>query len=436
MHKMKMTSPFYISDTLRRFGYIVVVVVLVAGSFSKALSQVNRLPQRIMINPMEAGNTGVAITWRIEDPDVDQYIQWLKAQANPVKDPTRYDQKQAVGRRDTVSYDGHTSVFHSYRVRLPDLTPGGSYMYRVGSEESGWSEWIQFDLPADEPDSRLTFIYLGDPQNDLRSQWSRAIREAYATAPEADFILYAGDLVNKGYNDDEWRDWYDAGSFIHRMVPSILTPGNHEFTNVVLTPLWRSHFTLPENGPSDAEALKGACYFVDYPDLRVISLDGEQIDEDPQMRLAMVRWLDDVLKNNPKQWVIMTMHYPFYSTKPDRSNPKLKAAFKPLVDKYGVDLILQGHDHGYGRGMLDQTENGPVDRGTMYVVSVSGPKMYEVGQEKWMQARGENVQLYQVISIRGNQLDYTSYSVDGQEFDKFSLLKSDKGSRLIEKKKP
>src|SRR5690606_29387228 len=157
MHKIKMTSPFYISDTFRRFGYIVAVVVLVAGSFSKALSQENRLPQRIMINPLEAGNAGVAITWRIEGPDVDQYIQWLKAQANPVKDPTRYDQKQAVGRRDTVSYDGHTSVFHSYRVRLPDLTPGGSYMYRVGSEESGWSEWIQFDLPADEPDSRLTF---------------------------------------------------------------------------------------------------------------------------------------------------------------------------------------------------------------------------------------------------------------------------------------
>src|SRR5690606_38435024 len=92
--------------------------------------------------------------------------------------------------------------------------------------------------------------------------------------------------------------------------------------------------------------LKGACYFVDYPDLQVISLDGEQIDEDPQMRLAMGRWLDDVLKNNPKQWVIMTMHYPFYSTKPDRSNPKLKAAFKPWWINTGWILSCRGMTMG------------------------------------------------------------------------------------------
>lgn len=409
-----------------------VIAVLLTWPFTMAQAQELHFPQRIMINPLESAHTGVAITWRIEDDRIDQYIQWSEAHSHPVKDFSLYEQKQANWRSDTVRYDGQTSVLNSYRVRLSELTPRTTYMYRVGSEENGWSEWIQFDLPSDHPDSTLTFIYLGDPQNDLRSQWSRAIREAYATAPEADFILYAGDLVNKGYNDAEWNDWYGAGSFIHRMVPSILTPGNHEYTNVVLTPLWRSQFTLPENGPAGVDALKGACYYVDYPNLRVISLDGEQIDEDPQMRLAMVRWLEKILENNPKQWVVMTMHYPFYSTKPDRSNPKLKAAFKPLVDKYGVDLILQGHDHGYGRGMLDKSESGPVDKGTMYVVSVSGPKMYEVGHEKWMQARGENVQLYQVINIRGNRLDYTSYSVDGAVFDEFTLEKMDAGSRLVE----
>src|SRR5690606_13488793 len=215
---------------------------------------------------------------------------------------------------------------------------GTTYMYRVGNETSGWSEWIQFQLPAPNPNAPLTFIYLGDPQNDLRSQWSRTIRQAYATAPHADFILYAGDLVDKGYNDVEWGDWYDAGGFIHRMLPSILTPGNHEFTHVKLTPLWRSHFTLPENGPIGIEELHGTCFYIDYPDLRVISLDGEQIDEDPQMRLAMVRWLESVLENNTKKWTVMTMHYPFYHTRPDRNNPKLRTAFKPIVDKYGVDL--------------------------------------------------------------------------------------------------
>ena len=420
-----------------------IIFFTVMWPFTPIEAQGQNLPERIMINPLESAYTGVAVTWRNPVPETDQYIQWSIAHAHPVKmeaeansnrrgDLSSHYKKKAINRLDTVHYKGETSIFQSCRVALSDLTPGETYVYRVGSDASGWSEWIQFDLPSADPDSALTFIYMGDPQNDLHSQWSRTIRQAYATAPESDFILYAGDLVNKGYNDAEWKEWYDAGSFIHRMVPTISTAGNHEYTDVVLTPLWRSHFSLPGNGPEGIKELEGATYYIDYPSVRVISLDGEQIDEDPQMRLAMVKWLREVLENTKQKWVVMTMHYPFYSTKPDRSNPKLRNAFKPVVDEFGVDLILQGHDHGYGRGMLDESENGPSEEGTMYVVSVSGPKMYDVGHEKWMQARGENLQLYQVITIKGDKLEYRSYTTDGKLFDSFKLEKAEKGSRLVE----
>lgn len=422
-------------------SYFFLFLAILPFSFLQAQNQ--NLPQRIMINPLESAHTGVAVTWRNPMPEAGQYIQWSIAHAHPVKveaeadsdrkgDLSSHQRKKAITSMDTVHFRGETSIFQSCKATLTDLIPGKTYMYRVGSDVGGWSEWIQFDLPSADPDSTLTFIYLGDPQNDLHSQWSRTIRQAYATAPEADFILYAGDLVDKGYNDAEWKEWYDAGSFIHRMLPSISTAGNHEYTNVVLTPLWRSHFTLPGNGPEGIKELEAATYFIDYPALRVISLDGEQIDENPQMRLAMINWLREVLENTKQKWVILTMHYPFYSTKPDRNNPKLRKAFKPIVDEFGVDLVLQGHDHGYGRGMLDAAEEGPSQEGTMYVVSVSGPKMYDVGHEKWMQARGQNLQLYQVITINGDQLDYKSYSTDGALFDAFQLEKAEKGSRLVE----
>lgn len=411
--------------------------------FTEAQAQNNPLPQRIVINPLESGHTGVAITWRNEMPDNDQYIQWSIAHAHPVEveaeansdrvdDMSTFQKKKANTQKDTVHYKDQTSIFTSCRVTLSGLTPGETYMYRVGGDAGGWSEWIQFDLPSSHPDSTMTFIYLGDPQNDLRSQWSRTIREAYATAPQSDFIMYAGDLVNNGYNDAEWKDWYDAGGFIHSMVPSISTPGNHEYTDVILTPLWRSHFSLPGNGPEGIKELEGACFYVDYPAVRVISLDGEQIDENPQYRLAMVNWLRELLEETTQKWVVMTMHYPFYHTNPRRNNPKLRKAFKPLVDEFGVDLILQGHDHGYGRGMLDETADGPSKEGTMYVVSVSGPKVYEVGYDKWMQKRGENIQLYQVIELKGDQLFYKAYTTDGELFDSFVLEKMEKGSRLVE----
>ena len=44
------------------------------------------------------------------------------------------------------------------------------------------------------------------------------------------------------------------------------------------------------------------------------------------------------------------MHYPIYSSKQGRDNVGLRNALQPLFEKYKVDLVLQGHDHTYGRG--------------------------------------------------------------------------------------
>ena len=75
----------------------------------------------------------------------------------------------------------------------------------------------------------FSFIYFGDAQNDLKSRWSRTIRGAYSKMPKADFLLHAGDLVNRANNDHEWGEWFYAGGWIYGMMPSFATPGNHEY---------------------------------------------------------------------------------------------------------------------------------------------------------------------------------------------------------------
>ena len=60
------------------------------------------------------------------------------------------------------------------------------------------------------------------------------------------------------------------------------------------------------------------------------------------------------------------------------------AAWLPLFEKYDVDLVVQGHDHAYGRGNLNANEQGLPEgadaatshTGPVYLVSVAGPKMY------------------------------------------------------------
>jgi acid phosphatase type 7 len=128
-----------------------------------------------------------------------------------------------------------------------------------------------------------------------------------------------------------------------------------------------------------------------------------------------------------------------YSVSLGRDNPLLRQHWKPLFDRHGVDLVLQGHDHTYGRGhenVLEGTQAHDGDTGTMYVVSVSGPKMYFVSDraDSTMTRTAEDTQLYQTIRIEGDTLRFESRTVTGRLYDAFDLLKGEAGkNRLVDR---
>ena len=104
-------------------------------------------------------------------------------------------------------------------------------MYRVGDGSKHWSEWIQFRT-AKSTYAPIQFVYFGDAQNDILDHWSRVIRMAYQTAPNASFAIHAGDLVNTAHRDHEWAQWFKAGGFLHSQWTAIPAVGNHEFSSV------------------------------------------------------------------------------------------------------------------------------------------------------------------------------------------------------------
>ncbi|MCB0688165.1 MAG: metallophosphoesterase family protein, partial [Saprospiraceae bacterium] len=355
------------------------------------------IPDQIIANLTEDPLTSVAVNWRTDTTVHQGEVRIAVATHGPtfredfrtIKAKTSFFQHQFAPEPEIIS-NYHSAI-------IDDLNPGMQYVYQVGFDTI-WSEWFQIRTPS--PD-HLSLIYFGDAQNDVKSMWSRVIRQAYSTFPRIDFMLHAGDLINRHDRDLEWAEWFHAGSFIHAMVPSMMTPGNHEYSKTQeLSPQWKPQFNLPGNGP---KGLEETCYVVDYPLVKVISLDAEQIDESPTYRELQKVWLDSVLAENTAPWVILTLHYPFFSTKPLRDNAELRADFKPILDKYKVDLVLQGHDHAYGRGEVSNTTGGTnlydKNSGTVYVVSVSGPKMYPISEDPWMDRRATNTQLFQFISM-------------------------------------
>ncbi|NND06787.1 MAG: metallophosphoesterase family protein [Saprospiraceae bacterium] len=390
-------------------------------------------PDQVILNLAENPLQAVAVNWRTDTTVTSGSVEVAVA----THGPSFREQKRTIAAQTqsfTNQYKQEPTVKAHYHEALIDkLSPGEIYVYRVGID-TVWSEWFQIRIP-DLSEKPLRFIYFGDAQNEVKSMWSRVIRQAYSTLPEVDFMLHAGDLINRSNRDREWCDWFYAGSFIHATIPSVMTPGNHEYSNVVLSPQWRPQFNLPTNGPP---GLEETCYQINYPDLKVISLDAEQIDESPTFKKAQMIWVDSILENDPRKWTAVTLHYPLFSTKPDRDNPELRAGFKPIFDKYQVDIVLQGHDHAYGRGTVQNESTGTNKQdpssGTMYVVSVSGPKMYDLREDTWMDRRAANTQLFQIISIEKDTLNYQAFTALGTLYDEFDLVKSQiSGNELIDK---
>jgi hypothetical protein len=74
------------------------------------------------------------------------------------------------------------------------------------------------------------------------------------------------------------------------------------------------------------------------------------------------------------------------------------------------------------------------ESGTVYVVSVSGPKMYDVGRRPYMRRVAEDAQLYQIITIDGGELRYEARTAVGNVYDAFTLRKrTGQPNELIER---
>ena len=414
-------------NLLTKFVLILIASNLAADEYYRAMvdAKPSKIPSRVALNWSDDPTVSVSVTWRTSTEIEAAYAEIAVADASANFTTWR---TQVTAKTEKWSQNTYSAHFHS--VTFSDLKPDTLYAYRGWSEKI-WSAWYQFRTAKTNSNS-FSFIYFGYAQNNLLSLWSRVIRASILDVPKANFLLHAGDLVNRANNDSDWEEWFQAGSWIHAQLPIIATPGNHEYRTDStgkrnLSTLWRPHFTLPQNGP---EGLEETVYFVDYQGARIISLNSNQD------LVKQANWLDNVLTKNPNNWSFLTFHHPVYSASKGRDNKDLRELWKPIIDKHQVDLVLTGHDHSYGRG--NNIGNGVNVRdeknGTVYVVSVSGPKQYQLREDRWMTRAAENTQLYQVINVNGDVLNYRAMTATGEIYDEFDLIKQ-KGlpNKLVEK---
>jgi 3',5'-cyclic AMP phosphodiesterase CpdA len=419
------------------------LAVWAAGAeFPAAVQTPGLVPDRVVLGLVGDPAHGFAVAWRTEMPVEHAVVEVAPCTAD-ASFAASVTKVRASSER--LQQGGAAPAYH-HAATIADLEPDRLYCYRVG-DGTVWSEWSSVRTAAATAEP-FRFIYLGDAQDGVKSFWSRAVRAAYAAAPDARFIVQAGDLTREGFDDALWGEWTYALGFISSQVPILAAPGNHDLhrppgpgtddTVWSVQPTWRAHLSLPANGPSGAADQSEETWSLDYQGVRLIALDAnpyteEDFSAEKKKQLAAVQpaWLEGRLHDNPNRWTIVVQHEPLYAVVKERDFPELRSVFRPILDRHHVDLVLTGHEHCYARS---HKLNGdrvvpPSEPGTVYAVSVSGPKLRQPGprfRELMAVERGD-AQMYQVIAVSRDRLRYQAFSVTGELVDAFELTKDAAG---------
>ncbi len=377
------------------------------------------------------------------DPATSRAISWRTVYGNTTSigeielaDPDSKLEGKAKKTEGTFApWEEGSTLAMGHKVVFENLLPETEYVYRVGDGEH-WSEWIQFETSSDKAE-KFSFLYFGDIQDDVKSYGSRILRQGYSDFPQSDFLLFAGDIVSKS-NESYWREFFYAGGWMLSMLPSIATPGNHEYDshkdrNRTFSKHWKQIYTMPANSPS--REYDSRFYYVDYQGVRIVSVDGSALQTNVDDTAMLLNWLDKTLLENPYPWSIIITHIPMYSCSYGRKDQKYQAMLRPVIEKHGVDLVLQGHDHSYCRGQNLAAVSSDCKNPPMYVVSMAGPKMYALDPNFWSDRVATRTQLYQHITVSNDTLHYESYTVASELYDEFMLVKRKNGrNRLVESK--
>ena len=398
---------------------------------------------RIVLSPAADAARGAAVAWRTDARQTTAEAQIAEEIDGPL---LGFFARTVAGTTAPIQNENGQALYH--QVRFEDLQPATRYVYRVRAAD-GWSEWLPFRTAAADF-APFRFIYLGDTQNDILEIGSRVIRSALKEAGPAALVVHAGDLVAQRetkVHDDEWGEWTEAGGRAFAMTPQLPATGNHEYVDRILPngeetrdlgPHWPLQFALPDNG---AEGVKATSYFVDYQGVRFIVLDGTAALDLGGLE-AQTRWLDAALADSPARWNVALFHQPIYTCARPQDTEELKAAWKPIFDARNIDLVLQGHDHCYGRvsnplgaeaSRADSAAGRP--QGPVYVVSVTGSKMYGLNDRADTQPVrvAENTELYQLIDVEADRLLFRAFTATGQLYDAFTLTRGADGrNRLTE----
>ncbi len=258
-----------------------------------------------------------------------------------------------------------TGTTDDHSVEITGLQPNTIYYYGIG-DPGGYAIGGDADHyfktspnVGDEGDYR--FWVLGDCGTANSNQ--RAVRDAYYNFTgntHTDGILMLGDNAYNDGTDNQFQYALFENMYESKLQNTVMwsTRGNHERNEDVYYDI----YDFPTNGEAGGMASGSEAYYsFDYGNVHVISLDSYISDRSSNG--AMITWLENDLASTTQKWIIAIWHHPPYSKGSHDSDTEgrmieMRQNAVPILEAYGVDLVLSGHSHSYERSYLMKGQYG------------------------------------------------------------------------------
>ncbi len=317
-------------------------------------------------------------------------------------------------------------------IRAEGLEPNTRYRYALKTLTGQVVGEGTFKTAPADPTASCKFLVLGDSGgtdtdngeainqgreviDDARGASGDDNRQADVVAMmlgrQPDLVLHLGDVV---YPDGSRLD-YPEGYFrpfapLIKDTPVYPTLGNHDIKTEGGAPYLETFFT-PSGGP-DGE---GRIYSFDWGGVHFVCLD--VVSSPFEAGSPQLTWLAQDLERSQARWKVAYFHVPPFSVE-GGGNEDVRTKILPALEAGGVDLVLSGHDHAYGRFQPRA--------GTLYVVSGGGGKnLRKVSQTNELLPLDyvESVFHFLEVEVDHDRLQLRAIDATGNVFDEVHLVK-------------
>jgi uncharacterized protein (TIGR03437 family) len=312
-----------------------------------------------------------------------------------------------------------TFAYYGYEARLPKLTPGTEYRYRVlMNGDAMVPEPMRFRTPGTQP---FRFLAFGDSGTGSGPQGQLAHR---MLVHGAKLVLHTGDLVYPTGTYSRYESLYfEYYKEMMKEVPFFPCPGNHDYYELNCIP-YRMMHSVPHETVSTADS--GRYYSFDWGNVHFISLDSnESLEEAVHGRGRMLEWLDEDLQRTERFWRVVYLHHPAYSAGLHCDEPEAHMVRKyiaPILDKHSVPLVLNGHEHSYQRS--SPVRDGRIvnqGEGTVYITTGGGGAVLHPVFPSESIAASASEHHYVSCDVHGCRVHIKAIGVDGQELDTYTV---------------